>query len=222
MRGVVFDFDGVLVRSMELHAESYRRVLAPYKIRVEDADIMVREGGRSETILADLLATNGHRVDEEALQRLAEEKQRIFSTLGPPSLYPGAEAMVRQVRAGAPKLGLVTGTRRQNLDRFIPHLLPAFDAVLAQDAYQHDKPHPEPYLRAAQALGLPPAQLAAVENAIHGVQSARAAGYGLVVALPTTLSPASLEAAQADYVAPTHAAAGDYLTAWARTGRIPP
>lgn len=215
MRGVVLDFDGVLVRSMERHAEAYRRVLVAHGVEVRDEDVFAREGARSETILHELLLGAGRTAPAEVdLAGLAHEKQRIFADLGRPPLYPGAEAMVRRIREAAGRLGLVTGTRRENLEPSLGPLLGLFDAVLAQDAYGHDKPHPEPYLRSATAIGLAPARCAAVENAPRGVASAKGAGFARVVALTTTLSAAPLAAAGADVVVADHAAAADEIVRW--------
>lgn len=206
MQGVVFDFDGVIADSMPQHAEAYRRTLARHDVPVEDAVIFNHEGARSETILRDLLQQHGHDdIDDRTVRDLADEKQRVFKELGTPSLYAGAPEMVAAIQTVTRKTGLVTGTRRENLERMIPDLLPRFGAVLSQSDYTHDKPHPEPYAKAAQALALDPDRCIAVENAVRGVQSARNAGYGTVLAIATTMPAKDLEAAGADHVAEDHA-----------------
>ncbi len=208
---IVLDFDGVLAASMGLHAEAYRMVLAPWGVTCTDQEVYEREGARSETIIQDLLGAAGHEPSDAQVAELATRKQEAFASLGPIHLYPGAPELVRKLRAGARKLGLVTGTRRENLERLIPDLLPSFDAVLAQEDYTHDKPHPEPYARAAERLGVPPEACAALENAVRGVQSARAAGYAFVVGITTTMSAEALGAAGANSVAAGHEAAGELL-----------
>ncbi len=208
---VVLDFDGVLAQSMGLHAEAYRIVLAPNGITFDDQAVYDREGARSETIIQDLMEQHGLRPTGAEVAELAARKQQAFANLGPANLYPGAVDLVRRLRDQTAKLGLVTGTRRENLDRLIPHLLPHFDAVLAQEDYTRDKPDPEPYARAAERLGVAPGDCAALENAVRGVQSARAAGYGRVVGITTTMPRAALVAAGAHLVAADHAAAATML-----------
>ncbi|MGB1586790.1 MAG: HAD family hydrolase [Thermoplasmatota archaeon] len=189
MDGVVFDFDGVIADSMGQHAQAYRQALAPLGITVEDADVFLREGARSETIIRDLAGN----VDVAAL---SETKQRIFRELGDVSLYPGVERIPSlQERVAT---GLVTGTRLSNLERLIPELLPGFRAVLSQEHYTRDKPDPEPYTQAAKHLNIPPARLICIENAVRGIQSARAAGYGHIIAIASTMPR---EALPADVVA---------------------
>lgn len=214
--GIVFDFDGVLFDGMALHAEAYRRTLAPFGVNVSDGDVYEREGARSETILRDLLERSGRAPTPSDVDALAEAKQKLFASLGPGSLYPGARAIVQAARERFPYTGLVTGTRRANLERFAADLLPLLDVVLAQADYENDKPHPEPYAKAADRLGQAPARLVAVENAPRGVQSAKAAGYGRVVAICTTMDAGALEAAGSDLVVDDH----EGLAAWVRSNPV--
>lgn len=205
MDGVVFDFDGVLADSMRLHAEAYRRALAPLGVAVDDAEVFRREGARSETIIQDLC--QGQTVDAV---RLADDKQRIFRSLGAVRLYPGVQELLARVQEQT-ATALVTGTRRSNLEQIIPDLLERFQAVLSQESYTHDKPHPEPYARAADALGMAPERLICVENAVRGIQSARAAGYGHIIAIATTMPVADLPA---DEVVADHEELLASLTRW--------
>ncbi len=202
---------------MQLHAEAYRRVLQPWGVHISDETIFDREGARSETIIEELLVAAGHNPSKGEVQALANGKQEAFKALGPSPLYPEAPATVRRLRDAIPKLGLVTGTRRENLERLIPDLLPLFDAVLAQEDYSHDKPHPEPYALAAAKLGVDPNSCAALENAVRGVRSARAAGYAHVLGITTTMAGQALLDAGADAVVETHVEAAHWLIA--RCGR---
>lgn len=215
MRGLVLDFDGVLAKSMELHAEAYRRVLRPFGVEPTDRDVFLLEGARSETLIRELLERQGQSRSESEVRELAHAKQKVFESLGPAPLYAGARGLFDRVRAAVDRLGLVTGTRRANLERLIPDLLPRLDAVLAQDSYNRDKPDPEPYVRAAAALSLAPGSCAAIENAVRGVHSAKGAGYVFVVAITTTLRRDELAAAGADRVVESHEEAGQTIEDWA-------
>jgi beta-phosphoglucomutase-like phosphatase (HAD superfamily) len=52
----------------------------------------------------------------------------------------------------------------------------AFDVIVAGDDVIHGKPHPEPYLKAAELLGVDPKDCVAFEDSISGLRSAEAAG----------------------------------------------
>lgn len=201
---MVFDLDGVLIDSMATHAESYRRALAPHGVGVSDREVYVREGARSETILRDLLHAAGRVPRDGDIKRLADEKQRIFESLPAPGPYPGAAGLLAAAWDAGGPTAVVTGTRRTNLEAIVPDWVERFDAVQTQETYKHDKPHPEPYANAARALGVAPRDCIAVENAVRGVRSARAAGYGVVLALCTTMSAPELAQADPDAVFGTH------------------
>jgi beta-phosphoglucomutase-like phosphatase (HAD superfamily) len=56
-----------------------------------------------------------------------------------------------------------------------------FEFVLTNADYTHTKPHPEPYLTAAQRLGLDPTSCLVIEDTERGLQAARAAGMRCIV-----------------------------------------
>ena len=90
---------------------------------------------------------------------------------------PGAvELLVALRRAGVPS-ALVTMSWRSLADAVVGALPEGtFDAVITGDEVQHGKPHPEPYLAAARALGVGLAESIAIEDSPTGVRSAVAAG----------------------------------------------
>lgn len=205
-RAIVFDFDGVIVQSIEQHADAYATVLNPRGASVERRDVLLREGARSETIIRDLMGDAGIELSDAEVDELANRKQEAFRAMGAPSLYPDAEAMLEAAWATGAKTAIVTGTRRTNLESLIPDLLPRFDAVISQESYSHDKPHPEPYLTAAAKLKVSASACIGVENAIRGVESLHAAEYGRILAITTTLAAADLEPTAPDVLCPDHAA----------------
>jgi beta-phosphoglucomutase-like phosphatase (HAD superfamily) len=70
-----------------------------------------------------------------------------------------------------------------------PHsLVDRFDALITRDVQTRGKPHPEPFLRAAEALGVAPADCLALEDSHNGVRSAASAGM-MTVMVPDMLDP---------------------------------
>lgn len=70
-----------------------------------------------------------------------------------------------------------------------PHsLVDRFHALVTRDAQTQGKPHPEPFLMAAEALGVDPADCLALEDSHNGVRSASAAGM-MTVMVPDMLDP---------------------------------
>ena len=90
---------------------------------------------------------------------------------------PGARELLAAVRAAGVPCALVTMSWRPLTNVVLEAIEPGtFDVVVTGDEVDHGKPHPEPYLRAAAALGVDPADCVAIEDSLPGVASATAAG----------------------------------------------
>jgi HAD superfamily hydrolase (TIGR01509 family) len=81
---------------------------------------------------------------------------------------------------------LVTSSERQIMEAVIPKLGMNFGATVCGEDVRQSKPAPEPYLLAAQLLGVEPARCVVLEDSPNGVAAAEAAGC-LVVAVPSLL-----------------------------------
>jgi HAD superfamily hydrolase (TIGR01509 family) len=194
---VVFDFDGVLASSIQVHAVAYQLTLQPLGVPVDVHQVYLREGARSETIIRSFMEEAGRDPDEELVGRLATLKQRVFERIGEPGLYPWARQVVETIDERGYPLAICTGTRRENVPGIAGELADRFDFVASEETYEHDKPHPQAFETAAEGLGVEPERCLAVENAPRGIQSARKAGM-VVVGVAATL--AAGEVAEADLV----------------------
>ena len=90
---------------------------------------------------------------------------------------------------GLPR-AVATSSPRLSVDRHLGHLglLGRFHAVVTREDCANGKPHPEPYLNAARALDLDPADCLALEDSHNGVRSAHGAGM-MTVMVPDLLAP---------------------------------
>jgi len=90
---------------------------------------------------------------------------------------PGALELIDSLRAAGVPNALVTMTWRSLADAVVGALPDGtFAAVITGDEVEHGKPHPEPYLAAARALGVEVRDCVAIEDSPTGVRSAVAAG----------------------------------------------
>jgi len=95
---------------------------------------------------------------------------------------PGARELLAALKANDVPCALVTMSWRRFVDPVI-RALPegSFDVVVCGDEVSHGKPHPEPYLRAAELLGCTPGETLAIEDSHTGATSAAAAGCRVLV-----------------------------------------
>ena len=120
-----------------------------------------------------------HEIVEELLDGVVERVEREVPW------RPGARELLASLREQDVPCALVTMSWR----RFVEPILRAlpegsFDALVCGDEVEHGKPHPEPYLRGAELLGLPAENTVAIEDSPTGATSAEAAGC-LVLVVPS-------------------------------------
>lgn len=90
---------------------------------------------------------------------------------------PGAQELLRELRRKGVKTALVTMSLRRMALQVVESIpFKAFDVIVAGDDVVHGKPHAEPYLKAAELLGVDPRDCVAFEDSISGILSAEAAG----------------------------------------------
>jgi HAD superfamily hydrolase (TIGR01509 family) len=113
---------------------------------------------------------------EELLDRVIASVERAVPW------RPGAVELL----TGLQELGIPCALVTMSYRRFVAPILAAlpegtFAQVVTGDAVLHGKPHPEPYLKAARALGVDPADCLAIEDSNTGARSAEAAGCTVLV-----------------------------------------
>lgn len=194
MKALLFDFDGVLVRSMEDHFEGWRRALAEYGIEVMPEELFVLEGQGVQEVAHQLIRKFNIPLEETPL--IIEKKQKYYNQIKKVEFYPNLIDVLNWARDRELKLGVVTGGRRDRVSETLENfgLQDYFDVVVTADDVEETKPSPLPYLRAAEQLGVEPDQCVVIENAPLGIRAGKSAGMR-VVALTTTLRSGHLREA---------------------------
>ena len=185
----LFDMDGVITDSMPYHYEAWRRTFEGFGISVSREEILKREGEQGLVTLETILSREGLQLPPEEKKKALEDKEAVFRSLACPTLFPGAEAIVKALREQGKRLALVTGTSRQEAETNLPpSLISCFDVLISGDMVTKGKPHPEPYLTALQRLHASAEDSLVIENAPYGIQSAKGAGLQCIAV--TTSLPA--------------------------------
>ncbi len=202
VQAVVFDLDGLMVDSEPLAEQAWRRVLSRYGHEL-DAETISSMVGRRLTDSARLvkerygLATS--------VEEVASEKSQEFTGLLAGNLRPMPG--LSELLAAIDRRGLIRAVATSSGTRYAQIALreigaaDGFAAVVTGDDVPRGKPAPDIYLAAAGALSLPPAACLALEDSLHGVHAAKAAGM-VCVAVPNELT-AGLDLSAADQILPS-------------------
>ncbi len=116
-----------------------------------------------------------------ASQWLLDRMVTLFA--GDLPVLPGARELLRDLGEAGVPVALVSSSYRLLVDAVLSHGFP-FEVTVAGDEVTHGKPHPEPYLTAAERLGVDPRRCVVLEDSVAGVLAGEAAGCG-VVAVPS-------------------------------------
>ena len=176
-RGVFFDLDGTLADSVELILCSYRHTMATHLGQtLPDARWIAGMG----TPLVTQLRGFARDVEEAdaMLQTYTVFQRGVHDEMVRP--FPGARAVIEQLSARGARVAVVTSKRgavaRRTLE--VCDLWESVDLVVSAEDTVRGKPHPEPVLRALEALGLEgcPDEVVFVGDSPFDLQAGRAAG----------------------------------------------
>lgn len=105
-----------------------------------------------------------------------------------PDWRPGARELLASLKEAGVPCALVTMSVKKFADQ-VADLLPAgtFAAIIAGDEVEFEKPHPQPYLLGAEALGVPIEQCLVIEDSPTGLRSATASG-AVAIGVPNLLT----------------------------------
>lgn len=200
-KGLIFDMDGVLVDSMPVHAHALALLCERFGGAEDwDGDVGQFAGRGPEDVFRVLLPKQ---MAEMGVDALNDEKERIYREVyGPKAeLMPALAEFLDGVKEHGIKCSVGSSGCFENVDMVwrACNLEHWFEVRVCANDVTHCKPSPEIFLTAAERLGLQPEECIVVEDAISGVEAAKAAGMK-VVTLTTTLPRERLEQAGADLV----------------------
>lgn len=197
IRGILFDFDGTVLKSMEQHFQAWRQAFEEKNIGIKAGDFFPLEGQGIETIAR--LFGKRFNLDKAAVNDIIDRKSEIYNNIMRVEFYDYFLELLDHLKNKNIPVGVVTGGSRARVKKVIDQYFDGtFDAVVTVDDVARGKPHPEPFLKGAELLGLKPEQCLVIENAPLGIKGALRARM-TVIAVTTTLPPDELK--EAHYIA---------------------
>lgn len=171
---VLFDLDGVLIDTDDSILELWRRIATRRSVAVPERRLRVQVLGCAPEHTVAMLFEGCPRRDQDAILaevRLAEP------TLGF-RIAAGAPGLLRALTVADVPLALVTSASRERVARVAEALpgLRRFGVTVTWGEPSRGKPHPDPYLLAAERLGIAPERCVVFEDASPGVIAAVGAG----------------------------------------------
>lgn len=212
---VLFDLDGVITPTAEVHERAWLELFAPFGATHDDYVLHIDGRPRYDGVRA-FLASRGVTLPEGSpadppgpgtVCSLGNEKDALFNAIlarDGVAPYPGSLAVLDELQARSIPVAIVSSSRNARPVLTAAGLDDRFgvvvDGVVAADLGLPGKPAPDTFVHAAELLGVSPARAAVVEDALSGVAAAAAGGFGAVIGVDRGAGADSLAAAGADVV----------------------
>ncbi|MEK7747953.1 MAG: HAD family phosphatase [Nitrospirota bacterium] len=200
LKAVIFDCDGVIVNSEPHHLKGFQMVLAEEGIALSLEEynktyLAMDDKGCFETILA----VHHRPTDKATIKRLIHTKMAIYKKLSEQEcyIYPGVFELVKALE-GKVKLAIASGAFRGEIKSALDraNIRSAFPIIVSAQDVKQGKPHPEAFLTALAKINaiyrqttpspsltkegdsplINPSECVVIEDSLHGVGAAKAAG----------------------------------------------
>jgi beta-phosphoglucomutase family hydrolase len=193
---VLWDMDGVLVDSAELHYQTWKQTLAGYDIPFSRQLFNEFFGMNNEQTLTRVL---GRPPEPSFLQESSDHKEDKFrkSIHGQIELYPGVRKLLQDLQRAGVRQAVASSAPQENIDALVNEFnMASFFQAIVSGHKLDSKPDPVTFLLAAERLGMKPECCVVIEDALHGIEAARRAGMKCIAVATTNpfdlLSPADL------------------------------
>jgi beta-phosphoglucomutase len=180
-RASIWDMDGTLVDTAEFHFQAWQEACRQQGLEITRAEFTATFGQRNKEIIACLFGDRLSPSEAEALDERKEELYRAAAGKGV-TLLPGVRELLealhqegfrQAIGSSAPRANLALIVKCTGVGRF-------FDTVVSLEDTTRGKPDPQVFLTAAQRLATSPERCVVFEDAVAGVQAARAGGMRCV------------------------------------------
>lgn len=196
-KGIIFDFNGTLYWDSELHKLTWREYSK--KLRgtpFTDEEMLKYMFGRTnEQIIRYAI---GQQPTPEMVEKYGQEKEALYRKMSLEDkdnfhLAEGVEEFLDFLKENDVPMTIATMSDKLNVDFYIEHFHLEkwfdLDKIVYSDGIIPGKPAPDIYQIAAKNININPEDCIVVEDALSGIESARAAGIGKIVAISSAESP---------------------------------
>lgn len=191
---LIFDVDGTLAETEEIHRQAFNEVFAKAGIdwcwdRAIYKQLLQVTGGKERIRAFDRMRGAGPSLSDRAVAELHAAKTGRYAELvagGGCPLRPGVEALIAAAQRRGQRLAIATTTTLANIEALLSVPLGRdwarrFDAVVGGDEVARKKPAPDVYLEVLARLALPASDCVAIEDSRNGLLAAARAGIPVLV-----------------------------------------
>ncbi|MFO0809467.1 MAG: HAD family phosphatase [Gemmataceae bacterium] len=177
LAAAIWDVDGTLVDTAELHYAAWVELARQIEKPFTRADFAATFGRRNPEIIRGLFDADA---TEQYVAEIGERKERIYREAALRqgiALLPGVADLLAGLHNRGVRQAVGSSAPQANLEMILDatHTRTYFEAIVAMEDTIRGKPDPDVFLVAANKLGIDPERCVVLEDAVAGVQAAKAA-----------------------------------------------
>lgn len=180
-KGIIFDLDGVIVHTDELHYKAWKAIADKMGIYFDKEINNLLRGVSRMASLDIILDNSGLILSDTEKEVLASEKNEIYKTLllelTPESISEDVRSTLLKLKEKGIKIAIGSSSKNAMMILEQTKLSHLFDAVSDGNNITRTKPDPEVFLKAAEYLNLDPKDCYVVEDAVAGLEAAKTGGF---------------------------------------------
>lgn len=194
IKAYIFDMDGTLVNNCGYHVIAWREFSKRLGNELTEKQILDWMGAQGGYYVEQIM---GRKLPKDEVDRLCREKEALYREIYKPVMPEGLCEFLDRACASGIKLAVATGGPTENVDFILDSLdlRKYFEVIVDATKYSRSKPAPDCFLAAAKLLDVAPSECRVYEDAVNGINAAKAAGMECHVV--TFTNPRSILAAAA-------------------------
>ena len=177
VKGVIFDFDGVIVDSELLFTQSMVNYLGDKGIKTDIDDVTFLVGKNERRIALDVIEKYGISDSYEKVREDIETYYEKFFNIKELQPFDGLIEFLNNLEARGIKKVIASSSNRDYLNNLLEALKigDQFECVLSGQDFENGKPAPDIYLAAIKEINLPKENIVVIEDSLNGIKAAKAA-----------------------------------------------
>jgi HAD superfamily hydrolase (TIGR01509 family) len=186
IKGVLFDMDGVLIDAADWHYDALNEALDIFGYTIDRLEHLSRFNGMTTRKKLQIL-TEEKDFPQELQDVVSDIKQDRTLRIAAKKCFPTAAHLIllSTLRNRDIKIGVVTNSIRKTSEFMLQYsgIFDFLDVLITNEDVMNPKPNPEGYLLGMSKLGITPSETVVIEDGVHGIVAAKAAGANVVEVL---------------------------------------
>jgi len=202
LKAIIFDMDGVLVKSEGSIVKSFNMVLEKYGVKLNPEN-KKKFLGRSLRDQLEMMKDDNPQIPKDlSTEEFSKEAFRYQLEIMKDDLIPNITILnlIKEAKEKGIKIAVGTSSLKYRAEILLKSIgvLDKLDALVTSEDVQNHKPHPDIFLEAAKRIGVLPEDCVVIEDAVNGIQAANSAKMKSVAFV--TENHSKEDFAEADYI----------------------